>query len=336
MRPRHRVRRRGLEGADAPDVIALGARRERDVLDERQDLDHGQAVAEGHGGQREAEPRQARVALARRVGIERQVECEQPRRDEHVIRHLEVAQQRERHGDGEQAVAFLPPVPDRQHQREQRQRQRGRGEQLAVVPGRGVRGQEAGQLVREAAGDRAGPGEPEAPEQQVGEQARRDEVDHEVEIHDGLDGQQQPEERRRVEDVAVAGAHERHAAEQLGLPQRHVPEALPPLGAPGPEGVAGRDLVAHRVGEPLPRQHGQREDRHPQGEEPGRHERGVPRLVAVRGRRLIAGHAGPFPLRPPSASAPSPATASVSVSSSREATLNAMAPPTPRYGVSRT
>src|SRR5216117_525386 len=84
----------------------------------------------------------------------------------------------------------------------------------------------------------------QSPQQPVGEEPGEDVVQDEVEVHHRLDREDETQEGCRVEDVTVPGGDERQAPEQLRIPQRHVSQAVPPLGAPRPEGVAGRVLVA--------------------------------------------------------------------------------------------
>ena len=76
-------------------------------------------------------------------------------------------------------------------------------------------------------------------------------MQHEVEVHDRRDREDEAQERRRIEDVPVACGDERQPAEQFGVPEGHVPKAVPPLGAPGAKRVAGRVLIAARGSQPL-------------------------------------------------------------------------------------
>ena len=162
-----------------------------------------------------------------------------------------MAEQAERDRDRKQGVAFPPLVAQRQYEGEARERQRRGGEQLAVVPRRRIGGHESGQLVGEPGDHRAGPGHVQAPQQPIGEKTREDVVQHEVEVHDRRDWEDEAQERRRVEDVPVACGDERQPAEQFGVPERHVPQAVPPLGAPGAKRITGRVLVAARGSQPL-------------------------------------------------------------------------------------
>ena len=150
------------------------------------------------------------------------------------------------------------------------------------MPGRRIRRDQPRQLVSEPADDRSRPRDVQPSQQPVGEQARQDVVDHEAEIYDRRDRQDEAQERSRVEDVAMAGGDEGQPAEQLRIPQRHVAEAVPPLGAPEAERVARRVLVAPWRGEPLALEHRQREQRHPEREPTAGRERGALRFVHPR------------------------------------------------------
>src|SRR5437879_13475875 len=87
MAPRDRV-----GGRAGKAVVALCAGRERDVLDERQQLDRREAEAEQHRPERQREPcdPSRRVILTLFQG---QVQGEQPRGDQQVVGDLEVAEQ---------------------------------------------------------------------------------------------------------------------------------------------------------------------------------------------------------------------------------------------------
>src|SRR5207245_3956992 len=88
----------------------------------------------------------------------------------------------------------------------------------------------------------------------LGEHPCQDEVQDEAKVDHHLDGEDETEERRRVENVAVSGSDERQSPEQFGIPQRHMAEAMPPFGAPVAGGIAGGVLVAPRGSEPFPLQ----------------------------------------------------------------------------------
>ena len=148
------------------------------------------------------------------------------------------------------------------------------------MSGLGVRGDEPRQLIRHATDHRATPRHLEPAQQQVHEDAGQDVVNEESDVHHGGRRQNEAEKCCRVQNVPGAErAHIGHPAEDLGIPQRHVSQTPPPLGAPATEGQAGCDLVAERPGEPLPPQHRQAQDRDPQREDTGRDQRGATGLV---------------------------------------------------------
>src|SRR6185437_4137260 len=112
--PRDRERGGTLES-----VVALRARRERDVLEEWQDLYGGDPEADQHGREREPEPQHALASPAVTRLLEREVEREQSGGDERVVRELEVTQQGEPGRRGQQRVALPAAVTQRQHQGQQ-------------------------------------------------------------------------------------------------------------------------------------------------------------------------------------------------------------------------
>ena len=114
-------------------MVALGARGERDVLEERQDLNRGDAEADQHGRERQPESQHALPSPAVPRLLEREVEREQSGGDERVVRQLEMAEQSQRGRGGEQHVAGPAALAQREHEREQHQRQHRGREQLAVV-----------------------------------------------------------------------------------------------------------------------------------------------------------------------------------------------------------
>src|SRR2546425_12483365 len=194
--------------------------------------------------------------------------------------------QRKRHGRREQRIALRASVAQREHQRKEHERQRGGREQLAVVPRRGVRGNQPRQLVGEPRDDRSGPGYPEAPEQEVGEQAGEDVMYEEAQVSRRGDRDDKAQQPGGVESVPVARG-ERQASEHLGVPQRKVAQAPEPLGAPGVPREASRVLITPRVSEPQPAEHRQRPERRPEGECRRGEERGTTRLVGRHRRQRL-------------------------------------------------
>src|SRR6266480_4643860 len=228
-------------------------------------------------------------------------------------------------------------TPQREHQGQQDEGQHRRCEELAVVARRGVRGNQAGELVGQPSDHRSGPSDPEAPQEQVREQTGKDVVQREAQVacrRDRYDEAQQP---GGIEDVPAARRHERHAAEDFRIPEREVAAALEPLGAPGVERQAGGVLIAPLAREPHPGEHGKRQEQRPQGEGGSRDQRGTTRFVGRRSdgdRGLRLTHWMDSYGRCRSGSVSKAAAASVSVRSTRDATLTATAPPLPRNGAS--
>src|SRR3989449_5622548 len=265
------------------------------------------------------------------------LEREQPGDDERVVSELEMTQQREPGRRSQQRVALPPAVTQSQHQGQQDERQHRRCEELAVVARRGVRRNEAGELVGQPSDHRSGPSDPEAPQEQVREQTGKDVVQREAQVacrRDRYDEAQQP---GGIEDVPAARRHERHASEDFRIPEREVAAPLEPLGAPGVERQAGGVLIAPLAREPHPCEHGKRQEQRPQGEGGRRDQRGTTPFVGRRpdgdrGVRLT--HWMDSCGRCRSGSVSKAAAASVSVRSTRDATLTATAPPLPRNGAS--
>ena len=117
MIPRDRERHRAFEPA-----VSLRPGRERNVFEERHDLDRGDSESEQHRGEGEPEPAEARpmarARLAPPLVPECEIEREQPRRDQQVVRELEVAEQRQRHGRGEKGVPRPASLPQGEDQGE--------------------------------------------------------------------------------------------------------------------------------------------------------------------------------------------------------------------------
>jgi len=105
-----------------------------DVLNEGQDLRHRDSEAHNHRREHDAQSDQPTLQRFWTRFTERQIQREQCRRDQQVVRGLHVrAQETKRDGDGEQRVAPGAFVPQRREKREEGERQHRRDEQLAVV-----------------------------------------------------------------------------------------------------------------------------------------------------------------------------------------------------------
>src|SRR5216117_1938660 len=330
--PRDCVRRRAFETR-----IALCTRGEGDVLEKRHDLDGRDPEPDEHRDERQAEPHHALPCFGVPGFFEREVEREQSGDDERVVGELKVPEQGQPSGRGQQWVALPAPVSQRQHQGQQDERQHRRREELAVVARRGVRRNQAGELVRQSSDHRSGPSDPQAPQEQVGEQAGKDVVQRETQVTGRRDRYDEAQQPGRIEDVPAARRHERHAAEDFRIPEREVATPLEPLGAPGVERQAGGVLIAPLAREPHPCEHGKRQEQRPQGEGGSRDQRGTTRFVGRRSdgdRGLRLTHWMDSCGRCRSGSVSKAAAASVSVRSTRDATLTATAPPLPRNGAS--
>ena len=118
--------------------------------------------------------------------------------------------------------------------------------ELAVVPGRDERRDGAAKLVGEAADARRRESESTRAEPEIREPPGEDDVEDERPGHREVRPEQESqEESGRVEDVAIERADERHAAEQVRIPEREV--AAPHHGGPElPHRVAADVLVAVR------------------------------------------------------------------------------------------
>ena len=152
--PRNTVGCRILERPRVGD----SARRMGDVLDKWQDLRHRHAEPGDDGSEHDGEPSQAWGERLGGLLAEGQIQREQGRRDEEIIRRLDVrAQQAQRDRDREERIAPRPLVSQRRQQRQAREWQQRRDEQLPVVARPGVRDEDAGQLVGEPPHHRADP-----------------------------------------------------------------------------------------------------------------------------------------------------------------------------------
>ena len=188
----------------------FGARRIRQISKERHDLDRADSESDDDRTQHTTESEQSRLQrLVCRLS-EGEVEREQAGRDEHVIQHLTLwTQQTQANREREDRIPFPPSLSHAQHETEKRQREQGGDEQFAVVAGVWVRRHQAGQLVCDAAHDRPDPGNFEAAEKQIGEQACQHVVQGKTEVHRGVRRQENAQPSGRIEDVAVHGAYER-------------------------------------------------------------------------------------------------------------------------------
>ena len=93
-----------------------------DVLNERQDLRGRDAESHDHREEHDAQSDQATAQWIGTGFSERQVQREQRRGDQQIVRRLHMrAEQTERDGDGEQRVAPGALVPQCREQREERQ-----------------------------------------------------------------------------------------------------------------------------------------------------------------------------------------------------------------------
>ena len=116
-------------------AVRLGAGRVWDVREERQQLHRREAEPDHHGGERHSQAAQhGPNRVCPRSIPERQVERKDRDGDAEVVRQLEMSQDREAHGEGEQRIAQPAFVPERDHERQERERERGGREQLAIVP----------------------------------------------------------------------------------------------------------------------------------------------------------------------------------------------------------
>ena len=95
-------------------------------------------------------------------------------------------------------------------------------------------------------------------------------MDDEPEVHRDVGRQDESEPSGRIQQVTAHAGDERHAAEDLRVPQGHVAEPLPPLGGPGAVRVAGRVLVVVHGGEERTAEHRERHERDPEDETRGR------------------------------------------------------------------
>ena len=117
-------------------------------MQEREQLDLGDAEPEQDTRQGEPE---APPALSGRQSLgltNREIEREESRGDERVLRHLVMgAEQREADGEAEQGMSFELPAADAEHQADQHHREEGGHEQLAVVAWADIRDHHAAQLI---------------------------------------------------------------------------------------------------------------------------------------------------------------------------------------------
>jgi hypothetical protein len=128
------------------------------------------------------------------------------------------------------------------------------------------------------------------PQEQVGEETREHEVDPEAEVHRGVDGQEQPEPRGRIEDVAVHRADERQAAEDVRVPHRDGACAVELRGAEPADRQTHPDLVAAGAGEELAGERRQEQDDDEDGQDPERGDRRPAGRECRRGRLRLRGH----------------------------------------------
>jgi hypothetical protein len=247
-----------------------------------------------HRRRRQREPLHLLPGRALLLLPERQVEREHSRHDEQVVHHLVMGtEQRQPHRKGEQRVALEAPLANGEHQCEKRQREQRAHEQLSVVPRGDERADHTGELIRHTSNYASGPADREPPEQEVREESGQHVVDQETEVHGGRGRQGEAQPGGGIEDVAVLGGNERQPTEDLGIPQRNVTGGPPLLRQPCTEGVAGGVLVAPGTRQELPREHGKRQDRHAEEQDPQRGE-----MWSRRFKRLRRQHLPPWAGRP--------------------------------------
>ena len=218
--PRNSVRRGVLERAGVRDR----ARRVRDVLEERQDLRHGDAKTHDDRCEHKAEPCESRCQQFVRWLAECEIEREQRRGDEEIVRRLHVrTEQAQRHGDCHQRIPPRPPIAQRGKEGETREGQHRGYEQLSVVTRPRVRNHDARQLIREPADHGTDPRNLESSQKQEREETSHDVVQNKAEVGDLVGREEPAQEGRRIQHVPVR--HGRDVGQPIHdhrVPQRQV------------------------------------------------------------------------------------------------------------------
>ena len=160
----------------------------------------------------------------------------------------------EAHSQGKCPPRPIATVADTAQQEEEDKWQQCAQKQLSVMARRRVRCDGPAEHVRQPAHERRDEAESPGAKEYVGEEPGEKQVNDEAPRHARIRGQEEPQQRRGIEDVAVHRGHIRHAAEHERIPVR---DALPRPKRPRREVAerkAGDILVAVRVHEELPGQ----------------------------------------------------------------------------------
>ncbi len=197
------------------------ARREWDVLVERQELDEGDQNADERRTCGEAESNQPRTACDGVLSAEREIHRPCSREHRQIVRHLVMrAQDAERGRDRDSAPRPRAAVTYAAQDHPQEQRREGAHVQLAVVPRRDERGDLPAQHVRQPCQQRREEAESVGAQKGEGEQPREKEMKSECRVHSGIEPECHAEEKRGVEDVAMLGGDVRQPSEDERIPER--------------------------------------------------------------------------------------------------------------------
>ena len=140
---------------------------------------------------------------------------------------------------------------------EERQRQQRRDKDLAVVSWRNETGDVAAHFVRESTDQRAEKSEPDRlAQKQIREATGEKDMQRHAPRHRSVCRHDHPQQKRRIENIAVHRGYVRQSAKQIRVPQWEPVAVTQRLRRKIAEGVAGDVLVAVLVQQRHPAQRG--------------------------------------------------------------------------------
>src|SRR3979411_1210176 len=131
------------------------------------------------------------------------------------------------------------PFPDSTIEYQQRERKKRANKELPVVARGDRRCNLSAHHIRKSANERAEEPVPESRQKQIGEEAGQENVDDESPRHRHVRGHDHPQQKRRIENVAVHRRDVRHAAEQIRIPEREMSRCSERARRKLAEGVTG-------------------------------------------------------------------------------------------------
>ena len=181
---------------------------------------------------------------------EREKEREGAAREQHVLQELRVRREhRQPHDQREQPPGASPAIAHPANEGPKRGRQERADEQFPVVSRRRVGRDGPAEQIRDAAHDCAVEPHTSRPQESNGEDTGEKRVEHEAPRHRHVGRQYHPQQKRRVENVAVHRRDVWHAAELVRIPLRKALSIAERARRKLTEGIARDVLIRIRIHE---------------------------------------------------------------------------------------